>query len=93
MLKEQSLISIITVVYNDVISLEATIESVINQSYDKIEYIIIDGGSNDGSVEVIKKYDEQIAYWISEPDNGVYDAMNKALKIIYRGLGIFFGVW
>ncbi len=72
-------ISIITVSYNAVKTIEQTILSVINQSYDNIEYIIIDGGSTDGTVDIIKKYEDRIAYWISEPDEGIYDAMNKGI--------------
>jgi glycosyltransferase involved in cell wall biosynthesis len=73
-------LSIITVVFNAKDDLEKTIQSVINQNYPHIEYIIIDGGSNDGSVEVIKKYEDKIGYYKSEPDNGIYDAMNKGIK-------------
>ena len=72
-------VSIITVVYNGIAHLEQTIQSVLGQTYANIEYIIIDGGSNDGTVELIKKYDDKIAYWISERDNGIYDAMNKGI--------------
>lgn len=74
------LISIITVSYNAVETIEQTILSVINQSYTNVEYIIIDGGSSDGTVEVIKRYVDKIAYWVSEPDRGIYDAMNKGIK-------------
>ncbi len=73
-------ISIITVVYNDVYNLERTIRSIRNQSYREIEYIIIDGGSTDGTVDVIQKNKDPISYWISEPDQGIYHAMNKGLK-------------
>ena len=72
-------ISIITVSYNAVATIEKTILSVINQSYSNIEYIIIDGGSTDDTLNIIKKYQEKIAYWVSEPDKGIYDAMNKGL--------------
>jgi glycosyltransferase involved in cell wall biosynthesis len=75
-----SLISIITVVYNGVATLEKTILSVINQTYKNIEYIIIDGGSTDGTIEIIKKYKDKLAYWVSESDKGIYDAMNKGIK-------------
>lgn len=76
-----SLISIITVTYNTVTTIEQTILSVINQNFNDFEYIIIDGGSTDGTVDVIKKYQDKITYWVSEPDKGIYDAMNKGLKI------------
>jgi len=75
------LISIITVVYNGEKFLEETINSVINQTYDNVEYIIIDGGSTDGTVDIIKKYEDRIDYWVSERDKGIYDAMNKAVKL------------
>ncbi|MGP1579439.1 MAG: glycosyltransferase family 2 protein [Wolinella sp.] len=75
------LISIITVVYNGAQFLGETILSVINQTYPNLEYIIIDGGSNDGSVEIIKKYEDKIAYWVSEPDKGIADAFNKGIRV------------
>jgi len=75
------LLTIITVVFNGAKHLEQTIESVINQSYDNIEYIIIDGGSTDGTLDIIKKYEIQIDYWVSEPDKGIYDAMNKGINV------------
>jgi glycosyltransferase involved in cell wall biosynthesis len=71
------LISIITVVFNGANLIEDTILSIINQTYKNIEYIIIDGGSTDGTVDIIKKYEDKITFWISEKDNGIYDAMNK----------------
>ncbi|MCR9287118.1 MAG: glycosyltransferase [Bacteroidetes bacterium] len=74
-------ISIITVVYNGKDLIEGTINSVLNQTYQNIEYTIIDGGSKDGTLEIIKKYESKISKWKSEPDNGLYDAMNKGLKI------------
>lgn len=71
--------SIITINYNHKVGLQRTIDSVISQKYTDYEYIIIDGGSTDGSVDVIKKYDRSITYWVSETDNGVYHAMNKGV--------------
>lgn len=73
-------ISIITVSYNAAATIEQTISSVVNQRYKDIEYIIIDGGSTDGTVDIIQKYADKIAYWVSEPDKGIYDAMNKGIK-------------
>lgn len=73
-------ISIITVVYNGGRLLDKTIQSVIEQTYSNIQYIIIDGGSSDGSVEIIKKYQDSISYWITEKDKGIYDAMNKGIE-------------
>lgn len=75
------LISIITVVFNGEKHLEQTILSVINQSYENIEYIIIDGNSTDKTLDIIKKYEKNIDFWISEPDNGIYEAMNKGIKL------------
>jgi glycosyltransferase involved in cell wall biosynthesis len=79
-MKNNPLISIVTIVYNNVATIEKTILSVLNQTYENIEYIIIDGGSTDGTVDIIKKYDKQISHWISEPDKGIYDAMNKGIE-------------
>ena len=73
------LVSVITVCYNATTVIEATILSIIGQTYSNIEYIIIDGGSTDGTIEVIKKYEKKISYWVSEPDKGIYDAMNKGI--------------
>lgn len=73
------LVSIITVVYNGVNFIEETILSVINQTYPNKEFIIIDGGSTDGTLEIIRKYQDKINYWVSEPDRGIYDAMNKGI--------------
>ena len=78
---ESPLITVITVSYNAASSIEQTIISVINQTYPHIEYIIIDGGSTDNTVDIIKKYADKISYWVSEPDKGIYDAMNKGIKI------------
>ena len=74
------LISIVTISYNTFSTIESTILSVINQTYPNIEYIIIDGGSTDGTIDIIKKYADKISYWVSEPDKGIYDAMNKGIN-------------
>lgn len=75
------LVSIVTVCYNSVDTIEKTIQSVVSQTYDNVEYIIVDGGSTDGTVDIIKKYDKQIARWISEPDEGISDAFNKGIAM------------
>ncbi len=80
-LEDKPLITIVTVVFNGEKHLEETILSVINQSYDNVEYIIIDGGSTDSTLDVIKKYNGQIDYWVSESDGGIYEAMNKGIKL------------
>jgi glycosyltransferase involved in cell wall biosynthesis len=78
---DKPLISVITVVYNGASCLEQAIKSVLNQDYDNIEYLIIDGGSSDETLDIIRKYEERIDYWISESDNGIYDAMNKGIRL------------
>lgn len=81
--KEESypLISIITVVYNNATGIAKTMRSVLEQSYKHIEYIIIDGGSTDGTLEIINQYASGVKKIVSEPDKGIYDAMNKGLKL------------
>lgn len=74
-------ISIITATYNSQASVESTIASVLSQSHSDIEYIIIDGGSTDRTLSIIDKYRDRISKIISEPDNGIYDALNKGLRI------------
>jgi len=77
---DQDIVTVVTVTYNAEDLLEDTILSVINQSYDNIEYIVIDGASSDKTVDIIKRYEDHIDYWVSEPDDGIYFAMNKAIK-------------
>lgn len=72
-------ISVITVVYNDVAHIRATLESFFQQSWPEKEYVVIDGGSSDGTAEVIAQYADRLAYWCSEPDGGIYEAMNKGI--------------
>ena len=74
-------VSIITVCYNSANTLEQTIQSVLSQDYPQIEYIVIDGASKDGTQDIIKKYQSSIAKTISEPDRGMYDAMNKGISM------------
>lgn len=78
---DKPLVTVITVVFNGQKSLEQTIQSVLRQSCDNVEYIIIDGGSTDGTLDIIQKYEEVIDYWISESDKGIYDAMNKGIDL------------
>lgn len=74
-------LSIITVNFNNKDGLQKTIDSVISQTFKDFEWIVIDGGSTDGSKELIEKYSDHISYWVSEPDNGIYNAMNKGIKV------------
>jgi len=80
-IKNNILVSIITVSFNSAKTIERTIQSVINQTYTNIEYIIIDGGSTDGTIDIIKKYSDKISYWVSEKDNGISDAFNKGIRV------------
>ena len=82
-------ISVVTICYNSRLFIEKTILSVINQSYEDLEYIVVDGGSTDGTLDVIHKYSNRITKWISEKDEGIYNAMNKALDIITGDWVIF----
>lgn len=74
-------LSVITIVYNNVKDIERTMLSVLNQTYKNIEYIVIDGNSNDGTTEIIAKYKDRLAKFVSENDKGIYDAMNKGLAL------------
>ncbi|WP_373032043.1 glycosyltransferase family 2 protein [Sulfurovum sp.] len=75
------LVTVITVVFNGEAHLEETIQSVIEQTYDNVEYLVIDGGSTDGTLDIIQKYADKIDYWVSERDSGIYDAMNKGASL------------
>jgi glycosyltransferase involved in cell wall biosynthesis len=90
------MITVVTVVKNNAEELKKTIDSVLEQTYDNIEFIIIDGASSDSTPEVIKSYEDKIDTWISEPDNGIFDAMNKGIElasgqwIIFLNAGDYF---
>lgn len=77
----QPKLTIITVTYNAERFLEPTIQSIAAQTYPSIEYIVVDGGSKDGTVDIIKKHSDVVSQWVSEPDNGLYDAMNKGMQM------------
>jgi glycosyltransferase involved in cell wall biosynthesis len=79
--KGHPLVSVVTVVFNTHETIERTIESVVGQSYDNVEYIVVDGGSDDGTLDTIKQYANKIDYFVSQPDNGIYDAMNKGISL------------
>lgn len=79
--KNKTLFSVITVCFNSAKTIEQTIQSVIGQFYWNVEYIVVDGGSTDGTLEIIRRYRDQIDLIISEPDDGIYDAMNKGIKL------------
>ena len=76
-----SLITVITVVLNGEATIQHTIESIVQQSYPNLELIVIDGGSQDQTIEIIQSLDSKIDYWISEKDLGIYDAMNKGINL------------
>lgn len=86
-----NLISIITATYNAESCLENLIKSIIYQKTSEVELIIIDGGSNDRTIEIVKKYESNISYWISEPDQGIYDAWNKGVKAAQGEFIMFLG--
>src|ERR1044071_10153093 len=77
---KQPKISIVTTSFNQAEWLEQCMRSVLDQNYPELEYIVIDGGSTDGSVDIIRKYADRLTYWISEKDNGMYDGLQKGLS-------------
>ena len=89
MAKVRPILSVITIVYNNVKDIERTLLSVLNQTYPNIEYIVVDGLSNDGTLGVIMKYENRIAKFSSEKDDGIYDAMNKGLALASGDYVIF----
>jgi glycosyltransferase involved in cell wall biosynthesis len=86
---DKPLITVVTVVFNGEAHLEETILSVLDLTYDNVEYIVIDGASTDGTVDVIRRYEHAIDYWVSEKDGGIYDAMNKGIRCV-TGQAILF---
>ena len=78
--EKQPRISVITPSYNQGEYLEATLRSVLDQDYEELEYVVIDGGSTDGSVQIIERYASRLAYWVSEPDRGHAHALNKGFE-------------
>jgi glycosyltransferase involved in cell wall biosynthesis len=81
-MNDRPLVSVITIVYNGELHLEQTIKSVLEQSYSPVEYVIIDGGSTDNTLNIIKRYESRLGGWLSEKDRGISDAFNKGLKMV-----------
>jgi glycosyltransferase involved in cell wall biosynthesis len=84
------LVAVVTVVWNDVQHIAQTLESVLGQTYPHLDYIVVDGGSKDGTVDVVKRYRSRLAAFVSEPDRGLYDAMNKGLALCRREAYVLF---
>lgn len=90
-MNDYPLITIVTVSYNAASTIERTILSVVHQTYSDVQYIVIDGGSTDGTIDIVKKYSNRISYWVSEPDDGIYDAMNKSISFVKGDWILFLG--
>jgi glycosyltransferase involved in cell wall biosynthesis len=83
------LVSVVTIVRDCAGTVEATLESVLGQSYPRIEYIVVDGGSTDGTVEIVRRYAPRLARWVSEPDRGISDALNKGARLAQGDLILY----
>ena len=77
---KKPIISIVTICYNSAATIEETMQSVIGQGYPLLDYVIIDGGSTDGTLDIVERYKDKLGYFCSEPDNGISDAFNKGIK-------------
>ena len=88
---KRPLFTVVTAVFNGAEHLESTILSVLGQSHTGLEYIIVDGGSTDETLDILRKYENSITYWVSEPDKGIYDAFNKACRLVTGQWTIFLG--
>jgi glycosyltransferase involved in cell wall biosynthesis len=84
------LVAVVTVVWNDAQHIEQTLQNVLGQTYPHLEYIVIDGGSTDGTAAIIERYRNRLAAFVSEPDRGLYDAMNKGLALCRRDAWVYF---
>ena len=80
---DHPLVSVVTVTYNRATRIEDTIHAVLEQTYPNVEYLVVDGGSTDGTVDILRKYEDRLGFWVSEPDAGIYDAMNKAVDLVH----------
>ncbi len=84
-------LSVVTVVYDGVATMEACIRSVLEQAHDNVEFIVVDGGSTDGTLDLLERYGDRIDYWVSEPDRGIFHAMNKGVSLITGDYVLFLG--
>ena len=79
-MKKKPVISIVTICFNSAKTIEETIQSVLGQNYPLLDYVIIDGGSTDGTIDIVKRYESELGYFHSEPDEGISDAFNKGIR-------------